>query len=235
MEGNPDRMAETKILIIAKDVEAGQAYAHALSETGVAFDIALSFNEVSHMAVENAYNGLVIDILTLVRSSKEEKIIAYECINLFPVLRVKWENKKKKINLSPLEQSFSPDTETALKFFVESRCRHFPPRSLRKHSRKNCHLNVLLSPDGTFSPKSTQRTFTVSVSLGGVFVYTQHPFKEGEMVSLRFVEFSDQTPIAATVRWSLEWGESRSIPGSGLKFDGLSEAQENELRRILSA
>jgi hypothetical protein len=227
-------MADTKILIVVKDAEAGQAYANALCEIGVAYDIASSFNEMSCMAIQNAYNGLVIDILTLVRSSKEEKIIAYECINLFPVLRVKWENKKKRINLSPLEQSFSPDTESAIKFFVESRCRPFAARSLRRHSRKNLNLNVLFCPSGTFTAKKAVETFTVSISLGGVFLYTPQVFEQGHMVSLRFLELSDPAPIAATVRWSHEWGESRSIPGVGLKFDRLTEAQEREIKRILN-
>jgi len=228
-------MADTKILIVAKDSEPGHAYADALSGIGVACDIASSFNEMLAMAIETAYNGLVIDILTLVRSSKEEKIIAYECVNLYPVLRVKWETKTKTINLSPLEQSFSPNTESALEFFVENRCRSFPARSLRRHSRKNFNLNVLLSPDGLFSEQNTLKTFTVNISRGGVFLHTPQDLEQGRIVWLRFVEFSEQTPIVATVCWSFKWGQSRSIPGVGLKFDILSEAQENEIKAILNA
>lgn len=225
-------MADAKILIVVKDQEAGLAYAEALSGTGVSYDIASSFNEMSCLAVENAYNGLLIDILTLVRSSKEEKVIAYECINLYPVLRVKWENKKKKINLSPLEQSFSPDAVSTLQLFIESRCRPFPARRLRRHSRRDYNLNVLLSLDGTFSDKSI-KTFSLNISLTGLFLHTSLTLDPGQTVWLRFVEFSDQ-PIATTVRWSLDWGLSRCIPGVGLEFGRLTEVQEQIVKVLVN-
>jgi hypothetical protein len=225
-------MADAKILIVVKDHEAGHAYTEALSQIGVTYDIASSFLEMSCLAVDNAYNGLLVDILTLVRSSKEEKIIAYECFNLYPVLRVKWENKKKKINLSPLEQAFSPDTESALKFFVENRCIPFPARSLRRYNRKNYNLSVLLSPDGLFREQGTIKTFTLNIAPGGAFLHTTQDFAVGQVVWLRFLEFSDQTPIAATVCWTLEWGESRCISGIGLKFDTLSQGQEQALQSV---
>jgi len=227
-------MAQPKILIIAKDAEAGQAYAEALREIDVAYDIAASFLEMAALATDNSYNGLLVDILTLVRSSKEEKVVAYECFNLYPVLRVKWENKKKKINLSPLEQAFSPDAASALKFFIESRCMPFRARPLRRHPRKSYNLNVLLSVDGTFSECDTIKTFTLNISRGGAFLHTTHPFALDDCVWIRFVEFSPLEPIKASVRWSLEWGQSRSIPGLGLKFEELSEAQEQFLKTIAS-
>jgi Tfp pilus assembly protein PilZ len=227
-------MADTKILIVVKDQEAGEAYAEALDKIDVDYDIAATFSEMSCLAVDNAYNGLLVDILTLVRSSKEEKIVAYECFNLYPVLRVKWENKKKKINLSPLEQSFSPNTETALEFFVENRCKPFPARSLRRHARKNNHLNVLLSRDGSFSDHTTLKSFTLNISWTGVFVFTTEPMEKELEVWLRFIEFPDLEPIAATVRWSLAWGEGRSIPGVGLRFERLSEAQVRVVKAVSS-
>jgi hypothetical protein len=225
-------MHHVKILIIVKDPEAGLAYGEALCGIDVAFDIASSFVEMASLAVENAYSGLLVDILTLVRSSKEEKVIAYECFNLYPVLRVKWENKKKKINLSPLEQAFSPDTASALKFFIESRCIPFPARPLRRYGRKNYHLNVLLSPDGLFSEHDTVRTFTLNISREGAFLHSTQVFETEQTVWLRFLEFADPEPFAATVRWSLQWGLSRCIPGIGLRFEKLSEAQLEVLKTI---
>ena len=227
-------MADTKILIVAKDNEAGQAYAETLRGIGVGYDIVSSFNEMSCLATENAYNGLLVDILTLVRSSKEEKVIAYEFFNLYPVLRVKWENKKKQINLSPLEQSFSPDTTSALKFFIESRCSPFPARRLRRHSRKTYNLNVLLSTDGMFSDNDTIKTFSVNISRTGIFIHTTRDYEPGDTVWLRFVEFSDQAPFAARVCWSLEWGQSRCIAGIGLRFERLTEAQDQVIKAIVN-
>jgi Tfp pilus assembly protein PilZ len=227
-------MTDTKILIVVNDVEASIAYTQALSVIGVACDVAGTFHDMSDMAIENAYNGLIIDILTLVRCSKEEKVIAYDIINLYPVLRVKWENKQKKIKLSPLEQAFSPDVDATLRFFIEGRCSSFPARRLRRHKRKHTNLNLVCSTDGSFSAESSFKSFTVSISLGGIFLHTMQEFEVGKTLWLRFVEFADQEPIAATVRWSLEWGGERSIPGVGLKFERLSEGQQKELRRIMN-
>ena len=186
------------------------------------------------MAMETAYNGLIIDILTLVRCSKEEKVIAYECINFYPVLRVKWEAKHKKIKLSPLEQTFSPDMESALRFFIESRCKSFPARSLRRQKRRPLNLNLLYCSDSSFPVQDTHRSFTVNLSLGGIFLHSMRDLPEGETVWLRFLEFADQTPIAATVRWSQRWGVSRCIPGAGLRFETLTARQEKELQLILN-
>ena len=63
-------MADTKILIVVNGEEAGKAYSQAVSEIGVAYDMAPSFQAMLSMVVENRYNGLVLDILTLVRCSK---------------------------------------------------------------------------------------------------------------------------------------------------------------------
>ena len=227
-------MELTKILIVAKEIEAGDAYANVLSGLGIAYDLAASITEMSKMAVENAYNGMLIDILTLVRSSKEEKVIAYECINLYPVLRVKWDCKKKQVNLSPLEQSFCTSTESVLHFFVENRCRTFPARTLRRHSRKSINLNLIFSTESVFRSQCSEESFTTSISMGGAFLHTRQMLTRGQSVWLRPVELSDQTPIAATVCWSLEWGLSRGIPGVGLKFGALSDVQARYLKSVLN-
>ena len=226
-------MPDHRILLVASSAEASKAYAQALTEIGVAFDIAPSFRKMEALAIDNAYNGLVVDLLTLVRSSREEKVIAYECLNLYPVLRVTWEPRQKRIKLSALEQTFSPDTEATLRFFIETRCKSFPARPLRRHKRKGMNLNLLLSTCESFSPHTTSRTFTTSVSMGGLFLHTLENFEEGRRIWLRFLELEDQSPIAATVRWGLPWGESRNVPGVGVRFEALSERQQRELQRLL--
>lgn len=227
-------MTQIRILVVVKDAEAASAYVCALSEIGVWCDVAHSFQEMSALAVENAYNGFLIDILTLVRCSKEEKAIAYECINLFPVLRVKWEARHKKIKLSPLEQSFSPDSDSALRFFIETRCKSFPARSLRRHNRKTINLNLLYCTGALFSEAESRKSFTINLSAGGIFLHTMTSLDIGDRIWLRFPELSDQTPIAATVRWSQQWGITRCVPGVGLQFETMTSLQEEEIRRMLN-
>jgi hypothetical protein len=226
-------MSDARILIVVNDREAGQAYAEALDGAPVSYDFARSFSEMAAMASDTAYNGLVIDVLTLVRGGKDDKAIAYRCINLYPVLRVKWESKQKKINLSLLEQNHAPDVESAFRFFVESRCACFPARTLRKFERKQVHLNALLARDRGFAAGATEKTFSVTLSRGGLFVQTVDDFDEDRRLWLRCVEFSDQTPIPVLVRWSLKWGGARSIPGIGVSFESLTREQEKEIAAVL--
>lgn len=227
-------MSEIRILIVVKDAESANAYVDAVTGSGAVCDVAHSFQEMSTLATDKVYNGIVVDILTLVRCSKEEKEIAYEIINLFPVLRVKWEARHKKIKLTPLEQSFSPDTDSALRFFIQTRCKAFPARSLRKDKRKLVNLNLLYCRDDRFLDGQAHKSFTINLSSSGAFLHTMEDFRLGEKIWLRFLEFADQAPIEATVCWSLSWGVSRCIPGAGVKFEALSESQKQDLERIVN-
>ena len=218
--------------MVVKEAEARGAYEEALRRVGVRYDVAESFDEVLRLSVDNAYSGLIIDILTLIRSSKEEKQIAYDCLNFYPSLRVKWDARQKAMNLSPLEQSYSADAETTLDFFIENRCRSFAARSLRKFNRKETVLALLLcaSPD---SPAGDGlKTFTVNVSQGGAFVHTTDSYAKGETVWLRFRELPDGEPVQAVVCWHVQWGACRSIPGIGVRFEFASQEQADEVRKL---
>jgi len=222
-------MDDTRILMVVTEEEAKAAYEKALRELNVSYDVAGSFNEVLGMTIERAYSGLLIDILTLVRSSKEEKTIAYECINYYPSLRVKWDARTKRMNLSPLEQSFSADAGATLGFFIEQRCRAFAARPLRRHNRRETVLSLLLSTSADFTAGETVKSFTVNISRGGAFVHMAEPCAQGETVWLRFSELPELGPLKGVVCWRIEWGACRSIPGVGVMFDGLSEEQEKAL------
>jgi Tfp pilus assembly protein PilZ len=222
-------MPDTKILMIVKSAEARAAYEEALGRIGVAYDIASSFHEVLRLSIDNKYSGLMIDILTLIRSSKEEKSIAYDCINCYPSLRVKWDAKQKSMNLSPLEQAFSSDTQATLAYFIEGRCKTFTARSMRRYPRKDLFLGVLLSTSRDLTGGRSFKTFTVNISQGGAFVHTSESFKEGQTVWLRFLERNDADPIEAVVCWGLDWGICRGIPGIGVMFKFNSQEQADDV------
>jgi Tfp pilus assembly protein PilZ len=222
---------DTKILMVVKEGEARAAYEEALRGIGVPYDVACSFDEVLSLSIENAYSGIMIDILTLIRSSKEEKTIAYDCINFYPSLRVKWDARQKSMNLSPLEQSFSADTDATLAYFIENRCKPFTARSLRRFNRKETFLSVLFSTSRDFPDDDSIKSFTVNISQGGAFVHTTQPFVKGQAVWLRFVETPDAEPLRAVVCWRIEWGARPGIPGIGVMFEFISEQQADELAK----
>jgi hypothetical protein len=224
-------MSDLRLLLISREGDACDAYRRALDDLGIAYDIASSFGDVPSLAGGKGYNGLLLDILTLVRTKKEdEKTIAYECINYYPSTRLKWDAKQKRIVLLSFDHSARDDGESALETFIEERCRSFPPRAIRSSARKDVVLNLLLSPD---SGEGEEKTFSVNLSRGGAFIQTVHPFGKGEMVSVRFKELFDREQIRGVVCWRLAWGERRAVPGIGIRFEGLSETQSSELARLL--
>jgi Tfp pilus assembly protein PilZ len=223
---------DTKILMVVKEAEARAAYEEALQRLGAAYDVAASFDELLRMSIDNSYSGLLIDLLTLVRSSKEEKSIAYDCLNYYPSLRVKWDARTKSMSLSPLEHSVSDDSEATLAYFIEKRCKPFIARSLRKFPRKETCLSLRLFSDGSRRDGDSLKTFTVNISQGGAFVHTTEPVGKGETVWLSYLEMPDDEPIEAQVCWLIEWGACRSIPGIGVMYRGLSPQQAAALMKI---
>jgi len=224
-------MEGTTILVIVKSADARASYEEALAKTGVAYDVAASFTDVARMTMEKPYSGLLIDILTLIRASKEEKAIAYDCINCYPSLRVKWDARRKMMNLTPLEQAFSVDTQATLSFFVEGRCKTFTARCMRRHPRKERVINLLLSRSSDAPEARCLKTFTVNVSEGGAFVHSADPFAIGERVWCRFLEMAEE-PIEAEVRWQLEWGGWRGITGAGVMFRFSSPEQALAVKKM---
>ena len=224
-------MEDTRILMVVKEPEARLAYEEVLARVGVPYHTAQDFREVLRMTINGAYNGLLVDILTLIRSSKEEKTIAYDCINFYPTLRVKWDARQRSISCSPQGHSFPTDAEGALACFIESRCRPFSARPLRRFNRKDTYLNLLLSA----SPQAWGvKTFTVNVSQGGAFVHTAESLPKGSRVWLSVPDMPGDEPVPATVCWSIEWGGCRTIPGVGVMFDALSERQEAWITRTIA-
>ncbi|MBJ6800336.1 PilZ domain-containing protein [Geomonas propionica] len=227
-------MEDTRILMVVREPEARSAYERILDRIGVSYHTAGDFNEVLRMTVASAYNGLLVDILTLVRCSKEEKNIAYDCINFYPTLRIKWDSRQQSITLGPQEDSSAAaDTDAALTRFIQDRCGTFSARCLRRFARKDSYLSLLLSARDGLPGAVVVKTFTVNISQGGAFVHTTHPFARAERVWLSFPELAGEASIEAGVCWNIPWGGCRSIPGVGVMFDqGLSPRQVEWLKQV---
>jgi hypothetical protein len=226
-------MKNTRILLIVKEDTARDVYVEILGKTGVAFDIATSFADASGMARNTPYNGLLVDILALVRADQNEKSIANECMNFYPSMRIKWDARHKTIHVLRFSLSPPSEPESAFRMFIEERCKPFAARSLRVFNRKNINLNILLSLDCHFSDEKASKTFLLDLSQGGCFLHTVQTLNNGQWVWLRCLELSDPTPILAVVCWQLQWGLKQQISGIGVKFESLSEIQEKEIKKIL--
>ncbi len=226
-------MKNTRILLVVKNDTARDAYVEILDKIGVAFDTVTSFAEASSKARNTPYNGLLVDVLTLIRSDQNEKSIALECMNFYPSTQIKWDAKCKTIHLLIFSQPSCSEAESTLRMFIEERCKPFAARSLRVFSRKNIILNLLFSLDCHCSDEKASKTFSLDISQGGCFIHTVQVLDNRQAVWLRILELSDQTPIKATVCWQRHWGLKRQIPGIGVRFESISEAQKKEINLIL--
>jgi hypothetical protein len=226
-------MKNTRILLIVKDDTARNAYVEILSKIGVSFDITTSFADASSMAINTPYNGMIVDILALVRADQNEKRIAHECMNFYPSARIKWDPRHKIVHLLMFSTTSHTEAESALRMFIDERCKSFAARSLRVFNRKNINLNLLLSLDYHCSDEKAAKTFLLDISKGGCFLHTAENLDNGQVVWLRCPELSDPTPIKAVVCWQLQWGLKQQISGIGVKFESLSEIQEKEIKMIL--
>lgn len=220
-------MDDVRLLMVVKEPEARAAYEEALREVPARYDVAGSFDEVLRLSLDTAYSGLIIDILTLIRSSKEEKVIAYDCLNFYPSLRVKWDPRQRSMILSPLEKNAAPGAHDTLRRFVETRCRPFTARTLRRFERKETCLSLLLCDGDDSAGRNGLKTFTVNISQGGAFVHTTSAVARGERVWLRFLELGDAAPVCAEVCWGIPWGTCRSISGIGVKFHFADDRQRS--------
>lgn len=222
-------MDDNKIAMVVNEPEARQAYEEALRRAGIKYDIAATFKDLMRMTIDGAYSGLLIDLLALIRSSKEEKNIAYECINFYPTLRLKWDSKLRSISFSPLEQGVPHSTEGALAYFMERRCKLFGARSLRRFNRTDNYLSLVLAEvNGT---AVGLKTFTVNISEAGAFVHTTALHRKGDRVSFTVPDLA-LGPVQAVVCWCIPWGGCRGIPGIGVMFDRLSEQQGAWLKEV---
>src|ERR1039457_2283166 len=226
-------MTATRILLIVNEGASMDAYVAALSKIDVSFDIARTFVEMQRMARENPYNGLLFDVVSLVRASKNEKKIGYDCINYFPSMRIMWDAKNTTIKTLLFEHANQAENGLGLQHFIEKNCRDSIARKLRSSPRKDVVRSILLSGESGFTDKITDKKFSLNISEGGAFVHTMREFGQGDTVWLRFVDFVDQTPIKATVCRQVPWGQKNMIPGVGLKFESLSETQANEIEQIV--
>ena len=220
------------LLLVARPGEARDAYVAELERLGVEYDLASSFGEVPRLAGEKPYNGLLIDLLTLVRTRSEDKNIAYECINFYPSTRIKWERGSQSVHVLSFDQAPNPDG-SALQAFVEDKCRPFQGRTLRRFSRKEIVMNVRLGRSLESVQEEGLKTFTGNISRGGAFVHTVEPYEAGERVWLVSNELFSGAPASGLVCWQQAWGKGRSIPGIGIRFDALTEEQAAELAKVV--
>jgi hypothetical protein len=218
---------EIRTIAVASDPDLRQRYQQLASEAGATCDSVASLYELFEALKDVPYNGLLIDLATLVKAGKSEKALCHELLRLYPTLRLKWDEKSQQLRCL-LYGSIS-HVGMSLELFLNEHCREFTARKIRRHKRMDLHYNALLSKSNNFQRLDIERSTSLDISEGGCSLLTSQRWTLGEAVWIKFIEFVDQTPIPAKIcRWT-PWGTPMKLPSIGVSFDSLTDAQFEQI------
>lgn len=210
------------ILIISYNDDTRSALAAALTSHNVASISCSNFCEAEHLARHTLFNGILVDLPTIIKSKGEEKVVAYTLANCFPTLRVRAVGSA----LVPMSMPGSSKQDKSLNDFLNKTCTSFDPRKLRAYRRHQFCMSTILRYNG-----EEFRSFTQDLSWGGAFlvdVFTEKFSTETEAV-ISFTELGFD--LNTTIHWIKPWGQ-RQTPGIGVSFNKLDDSVEAALANL---
>ncbi|MEF2230667.1 MAG: PilZ domain-containing protein [Pseudodesulfovibrio sp.] len=222
---------KTRLLLIAEPGLPRAAYLGVLRDLDVEVDCIASPGEMAGALMDAPYNGLVIDVPTMIRCDCGDKNRITRVMERFPVLRVMYNPKCGGIR--GLAQGGTLRDNRDLIEFVEHECVPFSPRSIRVVQRREVVFNVVLLNRLGLPEVQGERTVTLNVSEHGCFIYSINDWRMGEPAWLVVNEFDDRTPIELKVRWQRPWGTASLLPGIGATFESMSTYQYVQLHSFL--
>ncbi len=216
----------TKIILVCEDNEEKNTYLDALESLTVSVETVSSFKSLEGLLLEDPYHGVMVDLKTKIRAMQNEKELAYQILNKYPVVQLRIDEETGEIRT--LSDGKSRHDET-LEEFIEADCRRFEARAIRSSPRVKYHFNALLSKNEKYSEDNSERTITFNVSKGGCFIISCREWKLKQQVSFRIKDIEDPAPITGDVRWYKPWGKSVGIPGIGVQINSIKESQLQEV------
>jgi hypothetical protein len=204
-----------KLVLLCKEGEARQAYLKEAKTLGLEVAIVSTFAELFQAMISTPYQGVMIDLITSMKASKEEKGIAQEILSVFPIVQLKWEGESKTIRTISFGKTFNSGS---LLEFIKAECETFAPRSIRLDSRKSINFNVVMSSEESMNEAFREHSVTINFSRGGCFLFSCANWSKSKNVWFIINELQDKTPIAGDIRWAVAWGKTMMIPGFGISL-----------------
>lgn len=222
------KIEDLNIILLARDSTAQKHYKEFFAIEGVRY-----FNISSEAQLENILeiipiNGIVADIRTTLRATGTEKLLYTKLEDIYPFIRVRWDEEREKINTI-----YPDDSVENLHDFLSKICVKSDPRVLRTSNRAPLSVNVIASENDQFSGY-TEKSCTLNVSESGLFIITSSPFwKENQRIYVVINEISSRTPIICTIVRKIFWGEEAlCTPGISIRFDSILDSQQDELFKL---
>ena len=216
------------LILVSREGEAKTAYLKELDSLRVMVDAVPSIDELIQKMCANPYNGVLVDLVTFIKTPREEKAKVQDVLGQFPVVQLKWDMATHRISTLYYGQAFG---EGNLRDFIQNECGRFNARTVRVGLRRSVHLNAVVSRCIDFEKEPPICTVTINISSGGCFLYSLEKWDIGMPVWLKFKELMDDKPIQGEVRWSIPWGERSIIPGIGVHYKNIERQQQDILNK----
>lgn len=225
-------MSAPLVLLVSRSASRTQAYRIALDQLGISCLGISSLREVPLLTAGTPFSGILLDTPILIKSSTADKAAVEDTLKALP---------SGYLNIAPATDAIKLLIATGTRGDAKSLeefarlCKQFPPRMVRPNNRYPLHLQVLLSDPS--QPGQTEKSATINVSEQGCFLFSCNPaLQTGRQVVIDCLGLEDRTPISATVCWQSPWGSTEQvIPGIGIHFDHISDAQLAQLHSLLES
>lgn len=216
-------LLDQPVIVISVSDETRAALAASLQPFDLELALCPTFLDAEDLALGGLYNGILVDLPSIVKAKGEEKIVACSLTGFFPTLRVRVMGSM----LIPMTMPGAAKQENSVSDFINRACKNFTPRRLRAHHRHSIGISVTTCVAGVAT-----RAFTLNISWGGAFIVDFNPerFSVGDTLTLFFQE--PGCTVEATVCWIHSWG-LRHAPGIGVQFTTISEQLGNFLLFLL--
>jgi hypothetical protein len=129
------------ILVISYNADIRKALVDNLLWINAAGVPCESFLEAEDIAREGVYNGILVDLQSIVKAKGDEKVIACSLTGFYPTLRVRAIGGM----LVPMAMPGDARQDNSLSDFLSRSCLAFTPRRLRLHRRRDVVLSVSAS------------------------------------------------------------------------------------------
>ncbi|MCP4711393.1 MAG: hypothetical protein GY869_22465, partial [Planctomycetes bacterium] len=208
---------DIRVLLLTNEGEAREYYEEALRNMGVAFDTVTSLTELETALDQQTYNGILMDVVAKLKGTGSEKENIHQILDsgIFPVVRLKWNAKKKQIH-SLVDQTHNEADD--LTYFINHMCRSSDTGAARTHPRFPLQFNLLLAESLEKLEQDPEQTVTVNISQNGMYIYSRRKWSKDDKVWFTTKEFDDDSPICGSVEWYLPWGQAMKSPGTGINF-----------------
>ncbi|MBT8339517.1 MAG: PilZ domain-containing protein [Desulfatitalea sp.] len=219
-------MNKPKIVLVASESDQVDVYLKSFQVFDLELHTVPNITDLVRLLSREPFNGIVIDLKTKLKASHEEKELAYDVLEQYPVMQSRLILPSGKVQSMPVGKARK---EVTIEDFFTRVCVAYQARKIRSDPRKSLNFNILLSRDGRFSVDAVERTFTINISRGGCFVPISSEWSIGQHVAFIIKELEDRTPIVGEIRWCVPWGKRLTVPGIGIKFEDIQKGQLNQL------